>query len=426
MVEQCIIVGGSHAGAQVAISLRQEGWDGNILIISDEPCLPYHRPPLSKGFVSGDKTLNDILLRPADYFQTRNIEFLHNVTVLDIDRPNKQLVCSDGETRRYSKLALTTGAQVRKLDLPGAELAGVHYLRNAQDAQAIRRTAVNAESAVIVGGGYIGLELAASFRKAGMHVTVLEMSQRILARVAASELAEFYTRVHEEEGVKIVTGTSAASFIGSHHVDNNVDTQPSATDSSKVVGVLGTDGKDYAADIVIIGVGVIPNTDIAAKAGLQVNNGIVVNEYAQTSDADIVAAGDCTFHPNALLGRSLRLESVPNATEQAKSAAASLCNKQKLYASLPWFWSDQFDLKLQIAGVNHGYDRVVVRGDAQTTRSIAVFYLKQNNVIAVDCVNRAPEFAVIKKALSKNLKLRVEELANESIKPKELIIESDV
>ncbi len=426
MVEQCIIVGGSHAGAQVAISLRQEGWDGNILIISDEPCLPYHRPPLSKGFVSGDKTLNDILLRPADYYQTRNIEFLHNVTVLDIDRPNKQLVCSDGETRRYSKLALTTGAQVRKLDLPGAELAGVHYLRNAQDAQAIRRTAVNAESAVIVGGGYIGLELAASFRKAGMHVTVLEMSQRILARVAASELAEFYTRVHEEEGVKIVTGTSAASFIGSHHVDNNVDTQPSATDSSKVVGVLGTDGKDYAADIVIIGVGVIPNTDIAAKAGLQVNNGIVVNEYAQTSDADIVAAGDCTFHPNALLGRSLRLESVPNATEQAKSAAASLCNKQKLYASLPWFWSDQFDLKLQIAGVNHGYDRVVVRGDAQTTRSIAVFYLKQNNVIAVDCVNRAPEFAVIKKALSKNLKLRVEELANESIKPKELIIESDV
>ncbi len=426
MVEQCIIVGGSHAGAQVAISLRQEGWDGNILIISDEPCLPYHRPPLSKGFVSGDKTLNDILLRPADYYQTRNIEFLHNVTVLDIDRSNKQLVCSDGETRRYSKLALTTGAQVRKLDLPGAELAGVHYLRNAQDAQAIRRTAVNAESAVIVGGGYIGLELAASFRKAGMHVTVLEMSQRILARVAASELAEFYTRVHEEEGVKIVTGTSAASFIGSHHVDNNVDTQPSATDSSKVVGVLGTDGKDYAADIVIIGVGVIPNTDIAAKAGLQVDNGIVVNEYAQTSDADIVAAGDCTFHPNALLGRSLRLESVPNATEQAKSAAASLCNKQKLYASLPWFWSDQFDLKLQIAGVNHGYDRVVVRGDAQTTRSIAVFYLKQNNVIAVDCVNRAPEFAVIKKALSKNLKLRVEELANESIKPKELIIESDV
>ena len=189
--------------------------------------------------------------------------------------------------------------------------------------------------------------------------------------------------------------------------------------------MLGTDGKTYPANIVIVGVGVIPNTELAQAAGLNVNNGIVVNEFAQSSDPHMVAAGDCTFHPNPLLGRELRLESAPNATEQAKSAAASMCGKERLYASIPWFWSDQFDLKLQIAGINEGYDKIIVRGDATGSRSIAVFYLKENQVIAVDCINRAPEFAAIKKALSKQLALRVDQLANETIKPKDLIIESN-
>lgn len=408
MSKRCIIVGGSHAGAQVAISLRQEGWTDDILVISNESHLPYHRPPLSKGFVSGDKTLNDILLRPASYFEKHHIQFLFDVNVESISRTEKHLICSDGETRHYDKLALATGARVRTIQLPGADLAGIHYLRNANDADAIRTDANNATNAVIVGGGYIGLELAASFRKAGLDVTVLEMAPRVLARVAAAEVAEFYTRIHREEGVTVVTETSAASFIGEGHVS----------------AVRGTDGHDYPADIVIIGVGVIPNTELAHEAGLNVENGIQVNEFAQTSDPDIVAAGDCTFHPNKLLGRSLRLESVPNATEQAKSAAASLCGNEKLYASLPWFWSDQYDLKLQIAGVNHDYDQVILRGDANASRSMAAFYLKEGNVIAVDCINRAPEFAMIKKALTKQLPIRVDELANESIKPRDLIIES--
>lgn len=409
MTKQCIIVGASHAGAQVAISLRAEGWDAPILVISNEAHLPYHRPPLSKGFVCGDKTLDDILLRPASYFEKHNIEFLFNVSVESIDRDTQSLKCSDGEVRHYDKLALATGARVRTIKLPGSDLAGIHYLRSASDADAIRADAANASSAVIVGGGYIGLELAASFRKTGMAVTVLEMAPRILARVAASQVAEFYTRVHKEEGVNIVTQTSAESFAGEGRVES----------------VRGTNGENYAADIVIIGVGVVPNTELAQDAGLAVNNGIVVNEYAQTSDPNIVAAGDCTFHPNKLLGRSLRLESVPNATEQAKTAAASLCGNEKLYSSLPWFWSDQFDLKLQIAGINHDYDHVVVRGDEKNSRSMAAFYLKNGQVIAVDCVNRAPEFAVVKKALSKQLLLNVAELANEAIKPRDLIVETD-
>jgi len=250
------------------------------------------------------------------------------------------------------------------------------------------------------------LELAASFRKTGMEVTVLEMAPRVLERVAAAQVSEFYTRVHREEGVNIITETSAESFMGNGRVNS----------------VRGTDGKDYAADIVIIGVGVIPNIELAKDAGLDTDNGIVVNEYAQTADPNIVAAGDCTFHPNKLLGNSLRLESVPNATEQAKTAAASLCGNAKLYASLPWFWSDQYDLKLQIAGVNTGYDDVVVRGDLNNSRSMAAFYLKDERVIAADCINRAPEFAVVKKALSKQLAINVSELANEAIKPRDLII----
>lgn len=406
MPEQCIIVGGSHAGAQVAISLRQEGWDAGILVITDEAHLPYHRPPLSKGFVSGDKSLDDILLRPASYFEKHNVEFQFNTTVKSIDRATKQLHTSDGATHTYTKLALTTGARVRKIAIPGSDLQGIHYLRSAADAQAIKEDASASMHAVIVGGGYIGLELAASFKKAGMDVTVLEMAPRVLARVAAAEVSEFYTRVHREEGVKIVTDTSAESFIG----------------NKRVTAVRATDGQEYAADIVIVGVGVIPNTELASEAGIKIDNGIAVDEFAQTNDPDIVAAGDCTFHPNALLGRSLRLESVPNATDQAKTAAASLCGNQRPYASLPWFWSDQFDLKLQIAGVNHDYDQVVLRGDSSVSRSMAAFYLKNNKVIAVDCINRAPEFAVIKKALSKGLAIRVDDLSDESIKPKDLII----
>lgn len=408
MPEQCIIVGGSHAGAQVAISLRQEGWEDKIVVVSNEAHLPYHRPPLSKGFVSGDKSLEDVLLRPASYFEKHSIEFLFNTQIASIDRESKQIQTSNGDTLDYEKLALTTGARVRKIELPGSDLQGIHYLRNADDALAIKQDADTAKNAVIVGGGYIGLELAASFKKAGINVTVLEMAPRVLARVAAEAVSEFYSRIHTEEDVNIVTNTSAEAFIG----------------QDKIEAVRATDGVEYPADIVIIGVGVIPNIELAENAGLDINNGIVVDEFAQTSDPNIVAAGDCTFHPNALLNRHLRLESVPNATEQGKTAAASLCGKQKAYASIPWFWSDQFDLKLQIVGMNHDYDNVVIRGGEDNSRSMAAFYLKNNKVIAVDCINRAKEFSVVKKALTKGLELRVNDLADESISPKDLIIET--
>jgi len=345
-------------------------------------------------------------LRQSEYYEKHNIQFELNTTITELDRESRTLRCDNNKQFQYTKLALATGARVRTIDLPGSELGGVHYLRTASDALALKQQMTSANHAVIVGGGYIGLELAASFRKTGINVTVLEMADRVLARVAAKEVADFYTRVHTEEGVKILTNTSADSFTGKNQVES----------------VHTTNGNTIPADIVVIGVGVVPNMELAAESGLSVGNGIVVNEYAQTTDPDIVAAGDCTFHPNALLNTELRLESVPNATEQAKSAAASMCGLLKPYSSLPWFWSDQFDVKLQIAGVNTGYDNVIVRGDSTGSRSFAAFYIKNNRVIAADCINRAKEFSVVKRSLSKNLDLNIENISNESIDIKDMLV----
>ncbi len=406
MTQQCLIVGGGHAAAQLAISLRQAKWEHGIVVVSAENVLPYHRPPLSKGFIAGDKTLDDILLRDADYYQKRDIEFRLNTTAISIDVEKKTLACDNGDVLEFSKLALATGARVRELDLPGSKLQGLHYLRNATDADAISADMQKAKNAVIVGGGYIGLELAASFRKAGIDVTVLEMADRVLNRVAAESLSKFYQRVHEEEGVRIINNANVRKFVG----------------KDKMSAVVCDDGTEYPADLVIVGIGVLPNTELAAQAGLKVDNGIVVDEYAVTSHPDVVAAGDCTLHPNALLGRHIRLESVPNATDQAKSAAASICGIPKPYASLPWFWSDQFDLKLQIAGLNHNYDDVRIRGNVDSGRSVAVFYLKKGQVIAADCVNRAPEFAATKSALSKGFEMRISDLEDESVLARDLVI----
>lgn len=407
MSKTCIVIGASHAAAQLVASLRQEGWEDRIIVIGDEAYLPYHRPPLSKGFLAGDKQLDEIYIRPAKFYEQRDIEFKLNTRVTKIDRENKSVTLDSGESINYDKLALTVGARVRKIDLPGKELAGIHYLRDAADAEAIQQDLPTAKTAVIVGGGYIGLELAASLRKANIEVTLLEALPRILARVTAEEISNFYTRVHSEEGVRICTGVGVAGFGG---------------ENGRVSYVETSDGTRYPADIVTVGVGVIPNTELADEIGLTIDNGILVDEFARTNDPDIVAAGDCTNHPNPLLGRNIRLESVPNASDQAKSAAASICGLDKVYSALPWFWSDQYDLKLQIAGLNQGYDDVVVRGDIAGSRSFAAYYLKEGRVIAVDCVNRPQEFMTAKQALSKGLEFNTASLADESIAPKELVI----
>lgn len=399
-----IIIGASHAAAQLSTSLRQEGWQGDIVVIGDEPYLPYHRPPLSKTFLCGNKTLEELYIRPAAFYEKNNIVFKQG-RVTAINRHQHTITLDDGTELGYDKLALCMGARVRKAGLVGEELAGVYYLRNIDDVKGIQPYVAANKRAVIIGGGYIGLETAAALKKQGMDVVVLEMADRILQRVTAPELSEFYARIHQEEGVKIYTGISVAAIVG------NANAQK----------VLCSNGAEFAADVVIIGVGVVPNVELAYAAGIDVDNGIVVDEFACTNDADIVAAGDCANHFNTIYGRRMRLESVPNASDQAKTAAATICGLQKPYKSLPWFWSDQYDLKLQIAGLSQGYDQVVIRGDKQNSRSFAAFYLKEGRLIAADCINRPQEFMLSKKIILDNMAIEPSRLADESIAVKELL-----
>lgn len=401
---RAIIIGASHAGAQLAASLRQDGWDGEILMIGAEPALPYHRPPLSKTYLAGKTTLNDLLIRPSEFYAKNDITVRH-ATVTSIDRQAHTVALSDGEQLGYDKLALCLGARPRLLPLPGSELAGVHYLRDAAHIEAIRSGIAGAGRVVIIGAGYIGLETAASLRKLGVEVTVLESAERVLQRVTAPEVSAFYARVHCEEGVDIRTGVTISAIEGDDHVR----------------GVRLADGELVPADLVVIGIGVVPNTELAEAAGLPVDNGIVIDDHAQTSDPDIVAAGDCTNHHMPRYDRRLRLESVPSAGEQAKVAAATMCGKVKTITALPWFWSDQYELKLQIAGLNDGYDSVVLRGDPAEGRSFACFYFKQGELIAADCVDRPQEFMFSRRGIGERVAVDPSQLADPETSLTELL-----
>ncbi|MBU3002946.1 NAD(P)/FAD-dependent oxidoreductase [Paraglaciecola arctica] len=405
MSKTCIVIGASHAAGQLVTSLRQEGWQGRILVIGDESELPYHRPPLSKSFLAGEKTAEEILIRPQATYEKADVEFLLNKRVTKIERDIKAITLDDGQQLFYDKLALCTGARVRVAPIPGAELSGVCYLRTLADVEKIKGHVTNGGNAVIVGGGYIGLETAAALNKQGMKVTVLEMASRILERVTCSQISDFYTRIHQEEGVDIKTTIQVSELVG----------------STKVESVTCANGTKIPADLVVIGIGIIPNTELAQEAGLEVDNGIVTDQYAQTNDPNIVACGDCANHPNELYNRRIRLESVPNATDQAKSAAASICGKPKAYSALPWFWSDQYDVKLQIVGLNQGYDQIVVRGDINHSRSFAIFYLKEEVIISVDCINRPKEFVFSKKLVANKSSISAKRLADESIQVKHLL-----
>lgn len=405
MSKICVIVGASHAAAQLALSVRRLGWDGRIVVVSDEACLPYHRPPLSKAYFTGEKELNEILIRPQTAYEKAEVDLKLGVRVQSIDRKSKIVRLENGEELHYDKLALTVGARPREIFLPGSDKEGIFYLRNLNDADRIRGYVGQGKHAVIIGGGYIGLETAASLRKAGMSVTILEAMPRVLARVTTEEISAFYQRIHSEEGVNVITGASVESIQG----------------GTSVEAVVCRDGQSFQADLVIVGIGVIPNIELAEDAGLKVNNGIVVDEYARSSDHDIVAAGDCTWHYNPIYQNHIRLESVQNANEQANVAAATICGELKPYRALPWFWSDQYDLKLQIAGLSQGFDQVIIRGDVAVGRSFVAFYLLGGRLLAVDAVNKPQEFMLGKQIISNAYELDTSGLADENIPLKELI-----
>lgn len=399
-----IIVGAGHAAGQAVASLRNEGYEGSITLIGDEPYIPYQRPPLSKKFLAGELDIERVYFKPVAFYEKSNAEILLSTRVVKIERAEKQVHLDDGTTRAYDRLILATGSRVRELTIPGADLDDVFYLRTIADVETIQAKFNQGGKMVIVGGGYIGLEIAAVAVKRGLDVTVLEMAPRVLARVVDPIISTFYTKMHTQEGVKIETGVAVSSFEG----------------EGKVERIVCADGTKFDADFVVVGVGIIPNVELAQEAGLEVENGIVVDELCRTDDPDIYAIGDCTNHPNELLGHRLRLESVHNALEQGKTAAAHICGKEKPYAQIPWFWSDQYDLKLQIAGLSGGYDEAVVRGNPEADRSFAVFYLREGVMIACDAINRAPEHMMSRRLIAAKAKIPAARLADESIKMKDM------
>lgn len=384
-VSAIIVVGAGHAGGQAAASLRQEGCEDEILIIGDEPHIPYQRPPLSKQYLAGEQGLERVYLRPEKFYADRNISIRSGVTVTAIDRAARNVTTSDGDVLAYTKLLLATGSRPRRLPVAGGDLPGIHYLRTIADVDAIKAEMAPGRKVVVVGGGYIGLEVAAVCIEAGMEVRVVEMESRLLQRVATASMAEFYHNLHSGRGVHLHTGVTVSGFTG----------------NGRVSGVRCGE-TDFDADLVIVGIGIVPNVELAAAAGLGCDNGIVVDERCRTSDPNIYAAGDCTNHPNPLLERRLRLESVPNAMEQARVAAANICGGDKVYASVPWFWSDQYDLKLQMVGFAADGDTEVLRGD-KAANSFAVLHLRDAVVKAVDAVNSPREFMVCKQLIGRKV-----------------------
>ncbi|HUP90792.1 MAG TPA: FAD-dependent oxidoreductase [Solimonas sp.] len=400
-----VIVGAGQAGGQLASEVRQLGYAGRLTIVSDEPHLPYKRPPLSKGFLAGSVAQDALYVMPKATLDKHGIEFIGPAAATRIDRAAHELELADGRRIPYDKLALTTGGRARPLNLPGASRPNVFLLRTIADVEGIRAHCAPGKRAVIVGGGFIGLESAAVLVKMGLKVTVLEGLPRVLARVTVPEVSAFFERAHREAGIDLRTGAAVAALEG----------EPNVTQV-----VLG-DGARVEADFVVIGIGLIPNTELATEAGLAVDNGIVVDEFTRTSDPDIVAAGDCTNHPNDFLGRRIRLESVQNAMEQARTAAGVLLGRETPYRAVPWFWSDQYDIKLQMVGLSAGFDRMVLRGDPATQRNFAVFYLKDGHLIAADTVGRPQEFMLAKKLVALRTRLDPAQLADELVPLKTLV-----
>lgn len=394
MTQTIVIVGASHASVQAVDTLRREGHQGPIVLVGEELHLPYNRPPLSKKFFSGELDRERLLLRSTHFYEQARVETKLGYRVTAIDRAAQRLRLCDTSELTYDKLLLCVGGRPRTLDVPGHDLPGIHCLRTIADVDAIRADLAGARRLVVVGAGYIGLEAAASARHLGLDVTVLEMADRPMNRVVAPQISDFYVRRHEREGVRIHCGESVTGFEG----------------DGRVRAVLCGE-RSYPADLVIVGVGILPETSLAAAAGLRCENGIWVDETCHTSDANVWAAGDCTNHPSVRYGRRVRLESVDNAVEQAKVSAMNMCGKPARHEHVPWFWSDQYDVKLQIAGLSDGYDQVVMRGNPDSG-SFALYYLAQGELLAVDAVNSPKDFMTGKRWIAERKRPAPDRLAD--------------
>jgi len=390
-----VIAGAGHAGFQLAASLRQHGFAERVCLINDEAHLPYQRPPLSKAYLKGEGRPDSLMFRPDKFYRDQNIELISDRAAF-IDRAARRLVLESGAFLDYGHLVLATGARNRLLDIPNASLADVRYLRILDESEALRQRIATARHAVVIGAGFIGLEFAATARAKGLEVDVLELGTRVMARAVTAEISDYFQERHTAAGIRIHLGVQATSI---------------ESDGTNVTGVSLSDGRHIPADLVVVGVGVLPNVEMAAEAGLPVAAGIIVNEHLLTSDPNISAIGDCALFASPRFGGSLRLESVQNAADHARCVAARLTGDAKPYDGQPWFWSDQGDDKLQIAGLTTGYDRVVVRGD-RAARSFSAFCYKQGVLVGVESVNRAADHVFGRKILGLNRSIAPEQAAD--------------
>lgn len=409
--ERIVVVGGGQAGAECAASLRMGGHRGPVTIIADELIHPYARPPLSKAYLSGSAGIDDVLLRPPATYAHQDIAVMLATRVESIDRNARTVRVASGALVQYDRLVLATGGRARPLLMPGASTApNIHTLRTIADVDALRQDFVAGARLVIVGGGYVGLEVAAAAQRAGLEVRILEAAPRVLARVTAPVVSEFFERLHTAHGVEVSTGCSVSGL--------------ECSTDGHVTGLQLTHGDPIIADLVVVGIGLIPNTELADAAGLSVQDGIIVDEFCRTADPRILAVGDCTRHPCHENGGLRRLESAPNASEQARVAAATLTGEPRAYDSVPWFWSDQYDVKLQTVGLSAGYDDLVVRGTPGPDQSFAVFYLKAGRVRAADVINSPRDFMVAKKLVTAQARVSLQRLRDQTAPFKECLDEA--
>ena len=400
-----LIVGAGHGGAQAAIALRQNGYAGRIIMIGREPEIPYERPPLSKDYLAQEKAFERIQIRPAAFWADKNIEMMLSQEVVAVDSAAHIVSLASGETLSYEHLIWATGGDPRRLTCDGADLRGIHVVRTRADVDAMMAELDKVSRVAVIGGGYIGLEAAAVLRKLGKDVMLLEALPRVLARVAGEELSAFYEAEHRAQGVDLRTGVGVVAIEG----------------ESRVSGVTLGDGTTVAADMVIVGIGIIPSVEPLLVAGAEGGNGVTVDAYCRTSLPDVFAIGDCAAHESGFAdGATIRLESVQNANDQATVAAKVICGVPVEYGATPWFWSNQYDLKLQTVGLSTGFDTAVMRGDP-ATRSFSVIYLKDGQVRALDCVNTVKDYVQGRKLVEARAVIDPAMLADTDIPLKEML-----
>ena len=403
-MENLVVIGAGQSAIQCITSLKKEGYEGSITLVGEEEHLPYQRPPLSKGFLDDSVNKERLYFKKLDFFTENKIQLKLGISATSVDIENNLVNLSDEDKLHFDKLVFATGSRVRLLDFPGNDLDNIHYLRGLDDAENIKKGLEKSKHLVVIGAGYIGLEVAAIASEKGVKVSIVEMADRVMSRTVDPQISDYYLNLHQNNGVKFKFNTSLEEIKGQGQVES----------------VMCSDGTSINADMVIIGAGVIPNTEIAQNSGVSCENGILVDEFGRTNFKNVFACGDCTSHPNKLLNMQLRLESVHNAMEQSKAVAMSVLDKPAEYSQIPWFWSDQYDHKLQIVGISGSHDTVTMRGSTDASKFM-LFYTRGEELVAVDAVNNPKDFLICRKLVANKVKIKTDMISDLNLNLNDLI-----